>query len=91
MFEKTVRFKGKLYTIVAPSKTASKKYDVYWNDKRVVSFGARGYQQYHDKIGFYKKDDHLDKTRRANYRSRHQHDYIDDPTKAGSWSWHFLW
>jgi len=49
---------------------------------KTVQFGARGYEDY---------TQHKDKSRRDNYRSRHRHDKINDPTKAGFWSWHVLW
>lgn len=49
---------------------------------RTVSFGARGYEDY---------TQHKDKNRRANYRSRHRNDNLDDPYSAGFWSWHVLW
>lgn len=49
---------------------------------KTVSFGARGYQDY---------TQHKDKKRRTNYRSRHRNDKLDDPTKAGFWSWYVLW
>lgn len=49
---------------------------------KTVLFGARGYEDF---------TIHKDKARRDDYRSRHQHDHIDDPLKAGFWSWHALW
>ena len=49
---------------------------------KTVQFGARGYEDY---------TQHKDKSRRDNYRSRHRKDKINDPTKAGFWSWHVLW
>lgn len=49
---------------------------------KTVQFGARGYEDY---------TQHKDKARRENYRSRHRGDKINDPTKAGFWSWHVLW
>jgi hypothetical protein len=49
---------------------------------KTVQFGARGYEDY---------TQHKDKSRRDNYRSRHRGDKINDPTKAGFWSWHVLW
>lgn len=62
------------FIFVAPSKRKGKKYDVYdgKNNKYIASFGAVGYQQYKDKIGFYKEFDHLDKKRRERYYKRHK-------------------
>jgi len=53
------------------SKRKNKKYDIYKNNRYVVSFGDNRYQQYKDKIGLYKSLDHLDKKRRDNYYARH--------------------
>ena len=53
------------------SKRKNKKYDVYKNNRYVVSFGDNRYEQYKDKIGLYKSLDHRDKKRRDNYYARH--------------------
>jgi hypothetical protein len=53
------------------SKRKNKKYDVFKNNRYVVSFGDNRYQQYKDKIGIYKSLDHGDKKRRDNYYARH--------------------
>ena len=53
------------------SKRKNKKYDVFKNNRYVVSFGDNRYQQYKDKIGIYKDLDHGDKKRRDNYYARH--------------------
>ena len=75
----------------APSKHKFKKYDVYdLNNGYITSFGDTRYQQYRDKIGFYRDLDHMDLTRRANYQSRHQHDNLDR-LSAGYFSWKYLW
>ena len=68
----------------------NKKYKVLVNGKYVY-FGDKRYQQYRDKIGYYSMKDHGDKTRRENYRSRHQGDHINDPNFAGYWSYRYLW
>lgn len=78
------------YTI-KPSQKQTKKYDVYINDKYLLSFGDRRYQQYYDKFGYYSHLNHNDVKRRKQYRSRHRNDYIDNPNYAGYWSWHYLW
>jgi hypothetical protein len=77
------------------STRAGKKYSVYVTSEKgnpkLIHFGALGYQHYKDKIGLYSDLDHLDKGRRKNYRSRHQHDRINDKNTPGYWSWHYLW
>ena len=75
----------------APSKVKGKKYDVYKDGKKVVSFGAINYQHYHDKIGYYSDKNHNDTKRRDNYRSRHMKDKLQDKTSAGYFAWHYLW
>ena len=52
------------------STRKNKKYDVFRNNKYVVSFGDKRYQQYKDKIGLYKYLDHNDSVRRYNYYKR---------------------
>lgn len=67
------------------SPAKGKKYMVVLEQdkvKKTVHFGADGYSDY---------TMHNDKKRRENYRSRHKNDHINDPYKAGSWSWHVLW
>ena len=77
------------------SRRKNKKYDVYKNDKYLVSFGAirtNGipYEQYYDKIGLYKRYNHLDKTRQLNYMKRHFKD-INKRETAGWFAYHYLW
>jgi hypothetical protein len=79
------------FTFKAPSKRKNKKYDVYYDDIYLTSFGQLPYEQYEDKIGYYRDLNHYDKKRRDNYRTRHRHDNISDLSSAGFWSWHFLW
>jgi len=52
------------------STRKNKKYDVYKNDKYIISFGDKRYQQYNDKIGHYSYLNHLDEKRRQNYYKR---------------------
>ena len=73
----------------APSTVKDHKYDGLVNGKK-YAFGNINYQQYHDKIGYYKNLDHNDKQRRANYRARHQHDKLDSYS-SGFFSYNFLW
>ena len=74
-----------------------KKYDailqnIATNRFVTIPFGARGYEQYQDRVPLklYKKYDHLNKTRRSNYRARH----AKDTNKPYSPSWFglkYLW
>lgn len=73
----------------APSSVRDKKYDAFFNGKK-VSFGNRNYQQFYDSIGFYKDLNHYDPKRRENYRKRHQGDRLSDFT-SGAMSWIYLW
>ncbi len=66
-----MRVKRGQFTFVAPSRRQHKKYDVFIGDKYITSFGDNRYEQYYDKIGYYKSQNHGDKLRRANYYSRH--------------------
>ena len=80
------RSNKKLYKLY-PSTIQSKKYDIwinnhYTNRIKKISFGAKNYSDY---------SIHHDRIRRQNYRTRHQHDKINDPTSSGFWSWHLLW
>jgi len=72
-------------------KNTNYKYKVYKDNKFITNFGDKRYEQYYDKIGYYKNLNHLNKSRRYKYRQRHQNDNIDDPNYAGYWSWNFLW
>ena len=50
------------------SKNKNKKYDVYdMKGNFIISFGARGYEQYKDKIGFYSDYNHNDENRKRLY------------------------
>lgn len=69
-----------------PSKRSGKKWQVLVPTSsgrgKTVTFGDASMEDY---------TIHKDKARRADYRTRHQHDHIDDPYKAGFWSWWSLW
>jgi hypothetical protein len=65
---------GKEYKIIV-WKNPLKKYDVYYKDKKLFSYGARGYMHYYDKIGHYKEYNHLDTKRRELYYKRHNKKY----------------
>lgn len=76
------------------SKKPNKKYVAYLtkpniNGRSAIHFGDTRYEQYYDKIGLYKKLDHLNSERRARYYARHSKDY---PKYTSDWfSKHFLW
>ena len=78
------------FSFRAPSTRDHKKYDAFKNDKYLASFGDVRYQQYHDRIGHYRRLDHWDEQRRDNYRSRHAKD-INNYPHAGYFSAKFLW
>jgi hypothetical protein len=57
------------------SKRKGKKYSVYVLDEdsnkiKLIHFGDSTHEQYHDKLGFFKKLNHGDDDRRRNYRKR---------------------
>ena len=72
----------------APGK-GNKKYDAYIDGKK-YSFGDQRFEQYHDKIGYYKDLDHMDDDRRYNYINRHKNDKLDaySPVYFSLW---YLW
>lgn len=88
-------FKRKIgkYIFTAPANRKGKKYSVYdaKTKQYITSFGQLGYQHYYDKIGHYSHLNHEDKARRTRYRIRHRNDHISDDSKAGFYSWKFLW
>lgn len=78
------------YTIKVSTRK-NKKYDIYKDNIYIVSFGDKRYEQYKDKLGYYKHLDHNDKKRKDAYRARHKNDNINNPNFAGYWSWNYLW
>ena len=74
------------------STRKGKKYDVYKDDKYIVSFGAFGLSQYKDLLGHYKSLDHNDKIRRNAFNSRFKR-LIDKHDKNSGiyWSSKYLW
>ena len=87
------------YTLVnfKRSHLKNKKYDAILKNKEtdrrvIVPFGARGYEQYQDKtpLQLYKKYNHGDKTRRANYHVRHKNN-INKPFSPSWFSLKYLW
>jgi len=72
---------------IVPSGKKHKKFDAVFQmlnsgKKRIVSFGAKGYEDY---------TQHRDKSRRENYRQRHRHDRLNDPMSPGALSYFILW
>jgi len=88
------RKENKLLYKPFPSSLKSKKYSVYVKsesgNKKLIHFGQKGYQHYHDKIGYYSSKNHEDKERRRRYRIRHKGE-DKDKNKPGWWAWHKLW
>ena len=79
------------------SHIREKKYNAILKNKKTgrltrVPFGSSSYDQYRDStgLGLYSHKDHNDKKRRANHRSRHRNDNLNDYS-PGFWSWRFLW
>lgn len=77
-------------------------WNVYREDKiskpKTIRFGHRDYQHYYDKLGDWKKLNHLDEKRRQKYRKRHSRIKTKDNKRAidkifsPAWfSYNFLW
>lgn len=79
--------------IFKKSRRKNKKYDVFTLDnKYIVSFGDKRYQQYKDKIGLYSHLNHGDKKRRDNYYKRHGDYRAKDVGKSAKYFSHkYLW
>ena len=75
--------------LVKKSTRKHKKYDVYHNNKYLLSFGDNRYQQYYDKIGSYSKLNHNDLNRKRLYYARHGE--TNDKNSAKYWSNKYLW
>lgn len=74
------------------STTKNKKYSVRVmkdGKRRLIHFGQKGYEQYHDKLGYYSKFDHNDTKRKALYYKRHGPS--NDKNTAKYWSHKILW
>jgi len=75
------------------STRKNKKYSVYVKGKsgnpRLIHFGDKRYGQFKDKLGHYKRLDHNDPKRKANYYSRHGKATTKDSAKY--WSHKILW
>ena len=67
------------------NNTDKKKIDARIDNRKTVSFGAKGYEHF--------TEGHLDNKRRQSYVARHgsgNQDWKDYET-AGFWSYHLLW
>lgn len=74
------------------SNRKNKKYDVYKNDKYVLSFGDSNMQHYKDRLGYYSYLDHNDKKRRVNFKNRFKKLIAEnDKNKPTYWSTKYLW
>lgn len=78
------------YTI-RKSTRKGKKYDVYRNDKYLLSFGSADHDQWKDEtpLQLYKHKDHLNSERRRLYFLRHKR--TSDINSPKYWSNTFLW
>lgn len=79
-------FKG--IPIYLSDKYPKKYYALVGNKK--VYFGDVRYQQYHDKMGYYRELDHWDPKRRSLFHSRH-HKSKGRIGTPGWFSLHVLW
>lgn len=61
------------------SDKSSKKYFAVVNNRKVY-FGAKGYQHYFDKMGYYSSLNHLDPDRKRRFLARHK----TGPVKKGT-------
>ena len=74
------------------STAKNKKYSVFVlknNKKKLIHFGDKRYQQFKDKLGFYKNLDHKDPKRQKLYFNRHGK--TTDKNTAKYWSNKILW
>ena len=73
------------------STRKNKKYDIYKNNKYLLSFGDKRYEQFKDSTSIkkYKNQDHNDPNRRRLYFARHG--YTQDKTSPKYWSNKYLW
>lgn len=56
--------------VIRPSSYQHKKYDVFRDNKYVLSFGDSRHQHYKDKLGHFKHLDHNDEKRRERFHKR---------------------
>jgi hypothetical protein len=85
-YMKEVRKDGYIFR---KSNRKNKKYDVFKNNKYIVSFGDNRYSQFKDRIGLYSHKDHNDKERRRLYYARHGKEAKKESAKY--FSHKYLW
>ena len=71
--------------VIKRSNSKDKKFEARIDNRKTVSFGAKGYDHF--------TEGHLDNKRRQSYVARHgsgNQDWKDYET-AGFWSYHLLW
>lgn len=78
------------------ARNKRKKYEAKLQNKKTgeiyaVPFGQMGYEQYRDKIGYYKTLDHLDDKRRENFLKRNAHNIREGYYSPGYLSAFYLW
>jgi hypothetical protein len=73
------------------SKRKNKKYDVFKDNKYLLSFGDVNYEHYKDKFNCYSSLNHYDKKRRQQFRERFKNKNINNPNYPAYWSYHYLW
>ena len=76
------------------SKAKNKKYSVYVKSNtksgiKLIHFGDNRYEQFKDKLGHYKSQDHGDTKRKKAYYDRHGQ--TSDKNSAKYWSHKILW
>jgi len=83
---------NKKYKAIIDKKVWNKEHP---NDKvdkdKVIYFGAKGYQQYEDKFGYYSDKNHYDEKRRQNYQNRHGKIKRKDGTLAYKYKYSPAW
>ena len=78
------------------ARNKRKKYEAKLENKKTgkiyaVPFGAMGYEQYFDKLGYYKNLNHLDKKRRENFLKRNAHNIKEGYYSPSFFSAFYLW
>lgn len=74
-----------MIALITNNTKNDKKYDVFIienNKMKIISFGAKGYEDY---------TIHHDKKRKHRYEDRHKSENWNDPFTAGFWAKHLLW
>ena len=101
VYEQFIKEGKILYKPFVAPKKSKHKYKVYVkknNKIHLIGFGHKDYQHYKDKLGYYKRQNHLDKKRRDRYRTRaskirNKKGQLTYRNKnyANFWAYHYLW